>query len=86
MATTLCHACKLTPDRDLLKATFSDIVDITEVTNALFFLTVLKSVGNSDFSGHTLIHEFFQNRTWDPSPRLPDDVVQNRSQSKAETK
>ena len=53
----------VTPVRDLLKATFSDIVDTTELTNALFFLTVLKSVGNSDFSGHALIHESSQNRT-----------------------
>ena len=37
IATTSCHACKLTPTRDLLNATFNGAVDNTVLTEALFF-------------------------------------------------
>ena len=63
MATTLCHACKLTRTRDLLKATFNGVVDNTVLTDALFFLTILYNAGKRDFKGRGLIHEFSQNHT-----------------------
>jgi hypothetical protein len=61
--------------RDLLKATFNGVVDNTDLTDALFLLTILYSAGKSDFSGHDLIHESSKNRTWGPSPRsnLPNE-------------
>ena len=75
MATTSCHACKLTPTRDLLKATFNGVIDNTVLIDALFFLTILYNAGKREFKGRGLIHESSQNHTWDPSPRsnLPND-------------
>jgi hypothetical protein len=71
----LCHACKLTPIRDLLKATFNDAMDSTILIEALFFLIMLYSAGKIYFSGCDVIHESSQNHTWDASPRsnLPSE-------------
>jgi hypothetical protein len=63
IATTSCHACKLTPTKDLLKATFNGVVDNTDLTEALFFLTMLYSAGKIDFSERDDIHESSQNFT-----------------------
>jgi hypothetical protein len=62
IVTTSCHACKLTPTRDLLKATFNGVVDITILTEAPFRLTILYRAGKSDFKGRGLIHASSQNR------------------------
>ena len=63
IATTSCHACKLTPTRDLLKATFNDIIDNTILTDASFLLTILYNVGKRYFKGRGHIPESSQNRT-----------------------
>ena len=63
MATTSCHACKLTPTRDLLKATFNGVIDNTVLTYAPFLLTILYSAGKSDFKERGLIHASSQNHT-----------------------
>jgi hypothetical protein len=60
MVTTLCHASKLTPIRDLLKVTFNNIVDSTDLTEALFFLTMLYGVGKIVLRGCGIIHESSQ--------------------------
>jgi len=69
MATTSCHAHKFAPIKDLLKATFNGVVANTDLTVALFPLTMLYSVGKSDFRGRGLIHESSQKQTWDPCGR-----------------
>ena len=79
MATTLCHTCKLTPIRDLLKATFNGVVDSTVLTDALFFLTMLYSARKGVFNGRGVIHESSQKRTWDPSPRSNLHIERNSS-------
>jgi hypothetical protein len=79
MATTLCHASKLTPIRDLLKATFNGIVDNTDLIEALFFLTMLYSVGKIVLRGCGIIHESFQKCIWDPKPRSNLPIDRNSS-------
>jgi hypothetical protein len=49
IATISCHAYKLTHTRDLLKTTFNDVIDNTVLIDTPFLLTILYSVGKSNF-------------------------------------
>jgi hypothetical protein len=75
IATTSCHACKLTPTKNLRKATFNGVIDNTVLAYAPFLLTILYKAGKIDFKGRGVIHASSQNRTWESSPssNLPSE-------------
>jgi hypothetical protein len=63
MATTLCHACKLTPIRDLMDATFNGIVDNTDLTESTFLSHNVIECRKIVLRGRGIIHKFSQKRT-----------------------